>query len=71
MNKKELEIFSLACAFLKLRGFAYYKEMFDLLDKMSTQRKKRIEKSIVYVTEKRKTNKDYARSKKELTSRKK
>ena len=70
MNKKELEIFSLACTFLKLRGFQFYNEMFDILDKMSRQRQARVETTIKRTKAKREINKDYARSKKELEKRK-
>ena len=66
MNKTELEILTLACNFLELRGFVYHKEMYDILNKMSRQREKRIEKSVNGIREKRKTNKNYARSKIEL-----
>ena len=70
MNKKEIEIFSLACTFLKLRGFQYYREMFDILDKVTKREKRKKELSIEYTTKKRLTNKDYARSKEEIKRRK-
>lgn len=70
MNKKEIEIFSLACSFLKLRGFQYYQEMFDILDKVTKREKRKRELSIEYTTKKRLTNKDYARSKEEIKRRK-
>ena len=66
MNKKEIEIFTLACSFLKLRGFQYYQEMFDILDKVTKREKRKKELSIEYTTKKRLTNKDYARSKEEI-----
>ena len=70
MNKKEIEIFSLACTFLKLRGFQYYREIFDILDKVKKREKRKKELSIEYTTKKRLTNKDYARSKEEIKRRK-
>lgn len=70
MNKKEIEIFTLACTFLKLRGFQYYQEMFDILDKVTKREKRKKELSIEYTTKKRLTNKDYARSKEEIKRRK-
>lgn len=70
MNKKEIETFSLACAFLKLRGFQYYKEMYDILDKITKREKRKTELSIEYIAKKRLTNKDYARSNEELKKRK-
>ena len=70
MNKKEIEIFSIACTFLKLRGFQYWQEMFNILDKITTREKRRKEISKEYITKKRLTNKDYARSKDELKKRK-
>ena len=70
MNKKEIEIFSLACSFLKLRGFQYYQEMFDILDKVTKREKRKKELSVEYTTKKRLTNKDYARSKEEIKRRK-
>lgn len=70
MNKKELEIFTIACTFLKLRGFQYHKEMFDILDKVTAREKRKKELSVEYTTKKRLTNKDYARSTEELKKRK-
>ena len=70
MNKKELEIFSLACTFLKLRGFQYYQEMFDILDKVTRRENRKKELTIGYTAKKRMTNKDYGRSKTELSKRK-
>lgn len=70
MNKKEIEIFTLACTFLKLRGFQYYQEMYDILDKVTKREKRKKELSIEYTTKKRLTNKDYARSKEEIKRRK-
>ena len=70
MNKKEIEIFTLACSFLKLRGFQYYQEMFDILDKVTKREKRKKELSVEYTTKKRLTNKDYARSKEEIKRRK-
>ena len=70
MNKKEIEIFTLACTFLKLRGFQYYQEMYDILDKVTKREKRKKELSIEYTTKKRLTNKDYARSKDEIKRRK-
>lgn len=70
MNKKELEIFSLACTFLKLRGFQYYQEMYNILDKVTKREKRKKELSVAYTTKKRLTNKDYARSSEELKKRK-
>ena len=70
MNKKELEIFTIACTFLKLRGFQYYQEMYDILDKVTAREKRKKELSVEYTTKKRLTNKDYARSTEELKKRK-
>lgn len=69
MNKKEIETFSLACAFLKLRGFQYWKEMYDILDKVTKREKRKKELSVEYTMKKRLTNKDYARSSEELKKR--
>lgn len=70
MNKKEIEIFTLACTFLKLRGFQYYEEMYNILDKVTKREQRKKELSVEYTTKKRLTNKDYARSKEELKRRK-
>lgn len=66
MNKKDREIFSLACTFLKLRGFKYWKEMYNILDKVEKREQRKIELSVRHIAEKRKIDKNYARSKKEL-----
>ena len=65
MNKKDREIFSLACAFLKLRGFNYWKEMYDILFRVEKREKRRAELSSKMITEKRKNNPMYARSREE------
>ena len=70
MNKKEREVFSLACTFLKLRGFQYYQEMYDILDKVTRRENRKKELTIGYTAKKRMTNKDYGRSKTELSKRK-
>lgn len=69
MNKKEIEVFSLACTFLKLRGFQYYQEMFDILDKVTRREERKIKLTTEYNKKRRLTNKDFARSKEELKKR--
>ena len=70
INKKDLDNLHIACAYLKLRGFANWQEMYKIVDKITIMYNNHLKTSREIKRRKRQEDPTYGRSKTELEKRK-
>lgn len=70
LNKKDLDTLNVACMYLKLRGFANWQEMYNILDKITKMYNDHLKISRDIKRRKRQEDPNYGRSKTELEKRK-
>lgn len=70
LNKKDLDTLNVACMYLKLRGFANWQEMYNILNKITKMYNDHLKISRDIKRRKRQEDPNYGRSKTELEKRK-